>query len=141
MHDLEALWWVSLYFLFTRTVEEDPTCATDDSAARAEQLQRQCRAARLLFCDFNKRWDTMVWEGCFRDEVQNLQARFQEWGADLEEVRGHLVQHYRHVEEDVESRAWDVTANVYYACAEVWGGMSFDMREEDVHVQHLDIFG
>ena len=140
-HDLEALWWVSLYFLYARTVVEDSVGTTDDAAATAEQLKRQCRAARLLLCDLHKRWDTMVWQGCFKDEIKNLQPRLREWGADLEEVRVHLVKRYRYIEEDVMSRAWLITAKIYYACAEVWGGMSFDMKEDGVYVQTLGIFG
>lgn len=138
-HDLEGVWWISVYFLFACTLVEDLSNASHESAVSEDQLEAQRLAARRLLCSFTERLHAMEINGFYLEEVQYLHPRLREWGRELDEVREHLVVHYYHVEEDVENRAWDVTIDLYYACAEVWGGMSFEMREEGVHVQRLHL--
>ena len=136
-HDVEALWWVSVYFLFARTVVAGTSL--EQAVYTEEQLKAQRLAARRLLCSFGERLNAMEISGCYRREVKNLHPCLREWGRDLEEVRVHLVQRYRYVEQDIGNREWDVTTRIYYSCAEVWGGLSFEMREKDVHVQHLHL--
>ena len=135
LHDLEALWWVSAYFLFAR----EPECPTQLPTVREKQLEAQHSAARRLFCDVKTRWKVLQFADNLLDEVACLHPLVRGFGDDLEQTRQELMDHYRHVEEDIEAREFDVPPNIYNTFRETWLTMSAEMQEDNIHVAYMDI--
>ena len=139
LHDLEALWWVSAYFLFARSVVEDITDDVELSSSRAKLLVAQRSAARRLFCDRNTRWKIIELSGHFLDEVPYLHPLVRSFGDELEATRQELLNHYVHVEEDIDAREFEVPTNIYNTYRKTWHTMARYMKEDHIHVKYLDI--
>ncbi len=96
LHDLESLWWIAVYFIFTTEVKN---YANMDEKGKARQ-RRLDEHVLKLFCNFTHRKLDMMdsWNERFSTRCQSLHPSIRPIGEDLERARILLATTYRQCE-------------------------------------------
>ncbi|PSS01023.1 hypothetical protein PHLCEN_2v4075 [Hermanssonia centrifuga] len=97
IHDLESLWWIAVYFIFTTEVIN---YADMDERGQARQRALD-KHVTILFCDFKERQLDMIDERNerFTSRCRCLHPFIRPIGEDLERVRIGLAMIYRQCEQ------------------------------------------
>ena len=139
LHDLESLWWISAYFLLSRTLT-----LTGDNAERTDaedpRLARQRTAAQKLFVIGDERQWAVCGESEFYREFKTLRPLTRKMGRALDIARDTLVRAYHYVEQDLDNRAFEVRSEVYEEMCEIYTKIAKRLEGEDVMTGHLKIW-
>ncbi|KAJ3559785.1 hypothetical protein NM688_g130 [Phlebia brevispora] len=111
LHDLESLWWISVYFLVCKEYDNDKSSDTPEEAANRAAFKR--KLASDLFWVGDNRSLTLRDRYCFPKEISQLLHPGNRIGLLLDELRISLVQAYASAEEDVENIGFDIAGGLY----------------------------
>ena len=101
LHDLESLWWLTAFLLFTWTDEENSREVSD---AKEEQRRRaHDQTVNRIFGDSFERRRVITVQGFFLTTLPVLLPRMQRAAWILEEPRAQLVNRFTEAERDYES--------------------------------------
>lgn len=136
-HDLEALWWVSLSFVFLRTVSVSRSAG---DPAEIERLRRQKGSAWTLFRQRDERQDVLAKAGFLAGHLKNLHPIICEAARPLELARTLITGSYKKLEKDfTEEKEFDVPRSLYNSLRKAWHMVSELLRALDIQLEPLDI--
>ena len=136
LHDLESLWWISAYFLLSRTLTL-PGDNAERTDAEDPRLARQRTAAQKLFVIGDERQWAVCGESEFYREFKTLRPLTRKLGRALDIARDTLVRAYHYVEQDLDNRAFEVRSEVYEEMCEIYTKIAKRLEGEDVMTGHL----
>ncbi|PSS30941.1 hypothetical protein PHLCEN_2v2510 [Hermanssonia centrifuga] len=128
LHDLESLWWIAVYFIFTTEVAN---YADLDEKGQDRQLGLDGCVLRL-FCDFEERKMDMIdgWDRRFLDRCQCLHPSIRPIGRDLERLRVVLVTTYAQCEANRGSITLEPLEGLHDSIQELFFSISKEISEE-----------
>ena len=139
LHDLEALWWMSVYFAAGRAVVDDGTGRMLSEEENARQIQKQLESFPRLFCKLGIRLDIMSRAGRFAEEMQSLYPSVLCFWRPLESARSSLAYAYRWVEQDMDAREFAPPIAAYDGLRQGWFAIAKHLRKRDVIVKPLPV--
>ncbi|KAJ3556687.1 hypothetical protein NM688_g1888 [Phlebia brevispora] len=128
LHDLEALWWIAVYYTVNREVE-----IVDEEAADTQgDIEEQRGVAEDFFYDLETRQTVFLFNGYFAKQLQCLHPSLAEVAEILEDIRAILWEGYTNIEESTEPINFDVAEPLY-------GHMCVRLQEAAEHSEKLNI--
>jgi hypothetical protein len=141
LHDMESLWWLSLYLLIARRYYFPGTTAVDDDFEK--QMDHQAMLAQHLFYNAKNRALVMAGIGnTFRQILDELTLHSVAYtaGLELNKARSALRELFREAEVDTKAIKFSTVCstkkagNLYTVFFHVFQDISNDMAETDCHV-------
>ena len=137
LHDLEALWWIAIYFPMARTIVNDGTDVPHPSDADSDQLQQQRLSAERLFWKGNYRYNAFTLNGPLMQELRSLHPAVSWFWRPLEAIRRSVTLSYRHIEQDMATREFDPPVGVYNTMQQELFNIAVYLDAHDVKVGPL----
>ena len=137
LHDLESLWWISVFFILARAIVPDEAEPAQSPEEVSEQLRRQREAAERLLCKKFERYDAMVRTGPFLSELWNLHPAVRRLWPALEEARVALIAAYQEVEQDMATREFDPPVGVYNCVQEQFFRIAGHLEDHKIELAPL----
>ena len=137
LHDLEALWWIAVYFPIAHTIVEDSTGALPPPDTDSDQLTRQRTSAERLFWRGDYRYDVMQRNGPFVEELQSLHPAVSRLWHPLEAIRQNITLSYRYVEHDMAAREFEPPVDVYNNMQQELFNIADFLETHDVKIEPL----
>ncbi|KAJ3556690.1 hypothetical protein NM688_g1890 [Phlebia brevispora] len=109
LHDLEALWWIAVYFTVKREVESIDGEATSTQGATMEQR----RVAQQLFYNLENRRAAFLFSGWFADKMRCLHPSLERIADILNRIRIVLRAGYTEAEKSLDLLDFHVAEDAY----------------------------
>ena len=109
LHDLEALWWIALYFLVTKDFE---TPEAEDSDIKQASLASRRKLAKGLFWKGDLRF-LAITTGYLTSQLAYLPSSVRHLADFLIKARERLAREYRCIEKDIATITFSVKGDVY----------------------------
>ena len=139
LHDLESLWWMSLYFAAGRVVVDDGTGHTWSEEEEAAQINMQLESFPRLFCDPLFRLQIMSGNRRFVEETQALHPSVSCFRRPLDSSRASLSAAFRWVEQDIQTREFAPPISVYNGLRQGWFAIAKHLMLQDIVVKPLPL--
>ena len=140
LHDLESLWWVGSYFLFTRAVDIK-TDGLDEAVKQLHlaQLNKQRESMDKLFFDCSQRYWVMFRDKPFSEELCSLHRSMYKAGQKMDQARDVVVRAYHYMEEDIVNREFSVQDATYTEMRRLFSSVAKRIRTRNIETIPLVI--
>ena len=141
IHDVEALWWVTTYFLMTRTVAADVDSLDEEGKrVRDAHIETLHESAQRLFLDHTRRLYAFKSESDFSRELGSLHRSLRKVGLAMDDARSAIVRAYHYVERDIENREFSIQDEMYDTFAYHLECASKYLRTRDVQTERTGLW-
>ena len=137
VHDLEALWWISVYFNVACAIVDDGSDSVQPPEIDPEQLKRQQDSAARLLRGSIDRYEVMSRNGAFAEEVWSIHPAIRRFWPLLDTIRVSVADAYRYIEQDMGAREFKPPTEVYNTMQREFLRIMDDLEKKDVKIGPL----